>query len=169
MTSFLERTRDARPGTWESDFSANLIAQTRIIGAPLVSPDGRAVAYVQDFDQRADLWIVPHDGGAATLVTADKSCTPAFTGSPGAGFAWTPDSGALIYTSSEDGKLYRVPRAGGRATRITDGQGGNASPSIAPSGAFVAYLVDRGDVDEQMFVATRDLGTTTPTTRRLTP
>lgn len=141
----------------------------RVIGAPLASPDGRYVAYVQDYDQRADIWIVPTGGGLPLLATADAPCTPAFTGGAGAGFAWTPDSAALIYTSPEDGKLRRVSRDGGRAKKISEGEGGNASPNVAPNGAFVAYLVDRGDVDEQMFVAVRDLDTTTPTTRRLTP
>jgi dipeptidyl aminopeptidase/acylaminoacyl peptidase len=169
MTNLLERTAVQRPGTWETDLSANIIAQMRIIGAPLVSPDGRYVAYVQDYDQRADIWVVPTGGGIALLVTADAPCTPAFTGGAGAGFAWTPDSAALVYTSPEDGKLRRVSREGGRAKKISEGEGGNASPSVAPNGAFVAYLVDRGDVDEQMFIAVRDLGTTTPTTRRITP
>jgi len=169
MTSFLERTQPRRPGTWESPFSANIIAQTRLIGSPLVSPDGRYVAYVQDYNQRADLWIVPSGGGIPWLVTADAPSTPALTGGVGAGFVWTPDSAALIYTAPDDGKLRRVAREGGRARKISDGEGGNASPSVAPDGSFVAYLVDRGDVDEQVFIAARDLDTTTPTTRRITP
>jgi dipeptidyl aminopeptidase/acylaminoacyl peptidase len=169
MTSLLERTTTQRPGTWETDLSANIIAQMRINGSPLVSPDGRYVAYVQDYDQRADIWVVPTGGGIPLLVTADAPSTPAFTGGAGAGFAWTPDSASLVYTSTEDGKLRRVSRDGGRAKKISEGEGGNASPSVAPNGDFVAYLVDRGDVDEQMFIAVRDLDMTTPTTRRVTP
>lgn len=169
MTSLFERTADQRPGTWETNLSANLIAQVRINGSPLVSPDGRHVAYIQDYDQRADLWVVPAGGGIPLLVTADAPSTPAFTGGVGAGFVWAPDSASLIYTSPEDGKLRRVSRNGGRAAKISDGEGGNASPDVAPNGAFVAYLVDRGDIDEQMFIAVRDLDSKTPTTRRLTP
>lgn len=169
MTSFLEREQAQRPGTWASPFSANIIAQTRLIGSPLASPDGRFVAYVQDYNQRADLWVVPSGGGIPWLVTADAPCTPAFTGNVGAGFAWTRDSAALIYTAPDDGKLRRVSRDGGRAQKISDGEGGNASPCVAPDGSFVAYLVDRGDVDEQIFVAIRDLNAKTPMTRRITP
>ncbi|MGI8857404.1 MAG: S9 family peptidase [Thermomicrobiales bacterium] len=169
MTNLLERTTAQRPGTWETDLSANIIAQMRVVGSPLVSPDGRYVAYVQDYNQRADIWVVPVGGGNALLATADAPCTPAFTGGAGAGFAWTPNSASLVYTSPDDGKLRRVSRDGGRARKVSDGEGGNASPSVAPNGAFVAYLVDRGDVDEQMFIAVRDLDTKTPTTRRITP
>ena len=169
MTNLLERATARRPGTWETEITANIIAQVRINGSPLVSPDGRYVAYVQDYNQRADIWVVPTSGGIPLLATADAPSTPAFTGGVGAGFAWTPDSAGLIYTSPEDGKLRRVSRAGGKARKITEGEGGNASPSVAPNGAFVAYLVDRGDVDDQMFIAVRDLDTKTPTTRRLTP
>lgn len=169
MTNLLERSNTPRPGKWETPITANLIAQMRLVGSPVASPDGQWIAYVQDYNQRADLWVMPASGGIARLVTADMPSTPANTGSAGAGFAWTPDSASLIYTSANDGKLYRVSCDGGRATKISDGEGGNASPSVAPNGAFVAYLVDRGDVDEQMFIAIRDLGTTTPITRRLTP
>ena len=169
MTSLLERTLSQRPGTWESPFSANLIAETRLIGSPLASPDGRFVAYVQDYNQRADLFVIPSSGGIPWLVTADAPCTPAVTGGVGAGFAWTPDSMSLVYTSSADGKLRLVSRDGGRAKKISDGEGSHASPCVAPDGSFVAYLTDRGDVDEQMFIAVRDLDSHTPTTRRITP
>ncbi|MCA1669363.1 MAG: prolyl oligopeptidase family serine peptidase, partial [Thermomicrobia bacterium] len=124
---------------------------------------------VQDYNQRADLWVVSSGGGLPSLITADAPCTPAFTGGVGAGFVWTPDSRALVYTAAADGKLRLVSRDGGRAKKISDGEGGNASPCVAPDGAFVAYLVDRGDVDEQMFVAVRDLDAPTPATRRITP
>lgn len=169
MTSLLERQSTLRPGMWETPLSASIISRVRLVGSPLVSPDGRYVAYVEDYNQRADLWVMPIGGGSARLVTADAPSTPAFTGGVGSGFTWTPDSAALLYTSTDDGKLHRVPRDGGKAPAITDGPGSNASPSVALTGAFVAYLVDRGDVDDQMFVAVRDLNTTTPTTRRLTP
>lgn len=169
MTSLLNRTDTLRPGRWESPFSANLIAQTRNVGAPLVSPDGQWVAYLEDYNQRADILVVPAAGGLPRLVTADAPSTPPFTGNLGTGFAWTPDSTAIIYTSPADGKLHRVPRTGGRAPAITDGQGSNTAPSLAPDGTFVAYLVDRGDVDDQVFIAMRDLDTKTPTIRCLTP
>ena len=128
MTSLLERTTVQRPGTWETDFSANIIAQMRINGSPLVSPDGRYVAYVQDYDQRADIWVVPTGGGIPLLVTADAPCTPAFTGGAGAGFAWTPDSASLVYTCPDDGKLRRVSREGGRARKISRGRGRQRLP-----------------------------------------
>ncbi len=169
MTSLFERNDAPRPGTWESPFSANIIAQTRIVGSPLASPDGQFVAYVQDYNQRADIWVVPSSGGTPWLVTADAPSTPAFTGGVGAGFTWTPDSASLVYTSTDDGKLRLVSRTGGRAKKISEGEGGNASPNVSADGKFVAYLVDRGDVDDQMFIAVRDLGSETPTTRRITP
>jgi dipeptidyl aminopeptidase/acylaminoacyl peptidase len=169
VTSIFDRQQNSRPGTWETDITPNLIAQMRIVGSPLASPDGRWVAYVQDYNQRADIWVVPSGGGLPTLVTADAPSTPAFTGGVGAGFTWTPDSAAIIYTAPDDGKLHRVSRDGGRSRVISEGHGGNASPSVASNGAFVAYLIDRGDVDEQMFIAVRDLDAKTPTTRRVTP
>ncbi len=165
MTSMLERTAQQRPGTWETEITPNLIAQMRLVNVPLVSPDGQWLAYVQDHNQRADLYVMPASGGTARLVTADAPATPAVIG----GYTWTPDSAALIYTSGDDGKLHRASRAGGKSRAITDGQGVNALPSVAPSGAFVAYQVDRGDVDDEIFIAVRDLDSRTASTRRLTP
>lgn len=165
MTSMLERTPQQRPGTWETEITPNMIAQMRLVNVPLVSPDGQWLAYVLDYNQRADLWMMPASGGIPRLVTADAPATPAVIG----GYTWTPDSAALIYTGADDGKLHRVPRAGGKSRAITDGQGVNALPSVAPSGAFVAYQVDRGDVDDEIFIAVRDLDSRTASTRRLTP
>lgn len=169
MTSMLERTPQQRPGAWETEITPNLIAQMRLVGAPLVSPDGQWLAYVQDHNQRADIWVMPASGGIPRLVTADTPCTPTFTGGTGSGYAWTPDSAALVYTGADDGKLRRVPRAGGKSRAITDGQGVNASPSVAPDGSFVVYLADRGDVDDEVFIAVRDLDSRTASARRLTP
>ena len=73
-------------GWAETDITPNLIAQMRIVGSPLASPDGRWVAYVQDYNQRADIWVMPSGGGLPELVTADAPSTPAFTGGVGAGF-----------------------------------------------------------------------------------
>jgi dipeptidyl aminopeptidase/acylaminoacyl peptidase len=175
MTSLLARATAARPGYWDSPITASLIAQLRATGVPLVAPDGAQIAYTQDYNQRADLWVLPCGGGSPCLVTADVPCVPVaggnqpLTGSYGTGFAWTPDSAALVYTGAEDGKLYRVPRAGGRAERLTEGLGLHHAPSIAPDGSYVACYVDHGDVDDRVFIVVQSLDSATPTTRRITP
>lgn len=174
MTSLLECMEQPAPGLWPTPLSANLIAQARRIGMPRGSPDGRWVAYVESYNGRSDLWISPNAGGRARLVSADAPCVPGqdnapFSGGYGTGYSWTPDSAALVYTGGADGQLYHVPRDGGRATRVTDDRGRHLNPQAAPDGSYVVCVVDRGDVDDQIFIGLYDLRGPTPVTRRLTP
>ncbi len=174
MNGLLDRTNSLRPGFWPTELTANLIAAQPKMGSPAISPNGRWIAYVQDFDRRADIWLLPTGGGTARLISADAPSTPPvprtpFSGSYGGGIAWTPDSQGLIYTSEDDGKLHLVPWNGGRSKRITDGPGMHLSPSVAADGSFVAYFVDRGDVDDQLYVAITELRSAPTVTMRLTP
>ncbi|HUG17068.1 MAG TPA: S9 family peptidase, partial [Thermomicrobiales bacterium] len=42
-------------------------------------------------------------------------------------------------------------------------------PQLSSDGRLLAYTVDRGDVDDQIFVAVQDVGALSPSSRRLTP
>src|SRR5262245_717070 len=112
------------PGKWEAGLTPAMIAQVKIVGAPQWAGAGQ-IAYVQDHNQRADIYIADARGGVPLLVTADRGSTPVFSGGFGSGYAVAPDGGTLVYTSPEDGKLYAVSTGGGKARRITDGEGGH--------------------------------------------
>src|SRR5574341_1035427 len=85
---------------------------------PALSPDGRRIA----FDWHGDLWVCPVEGGAAERLTDD----PADERTP----AWSPDGKWIAFQSNRDSNLdlclnsgvwdvWRVPAAGGTATRVT--------------------------------------------------
>jgi Tol biopolymer transport system component len=64
-----------------------------------------------------------------------------------------PDGQSLVFELLGD--LYRLPSAGGDATRITDGLPYDAQPRIAPDGKWVAFISDRSGSDN-LWIAKAD-------------
>src|SRR4051812_17344243 len=130
------------PGKWEAGLTPAMIAQVKVVGAPRWAGAGQ-IAYAQDHNQRSDIYVTDANGGLPLLATADRATTPVFTGGFGSGYAVSPDGGTLVYTSPEDGKLYAVSIGGGKARRITDGEGGHGSPQFSPDGRRPVFIPDR--------------------------
>ena len=96
---FTQGPVDWTTGTLEDLFSVQSIS------APVLSPDGRQLAFVRD----GQILLMPSEGGwPATLTTA-----------PGgrSGVTWSPDGEMLAYASH--GALWVVPAAGGQPVRLT--------------------------------------------------
>ena len=135
------------PGKWEAGLTHGMIAQVANVGAAQWAGAGRIV-YVRDHNKRADLHAIDAAGGLPLLITADRQSTPVFTGGFGSGYAVSPDGGIVVYTSPEDGKLYAVAIDGGKARRLTEGEGGHGSPQFSPDGARIAFIADRGEATD---------------------
>jgi dipeptidyl aminopeptidase/acylaminoacyl peptidase len=116
-----------------------MCARGRALAEPRLSPDGTQVAFLANQAARGQLVIVPANGGAELVVTADPAVTPAAAYGGGA-FDWTPDGRSLVYAST-DGSLYLIDASGGPVRRIVE-HGPVAAPAVAPDGRRVAYLVD---------------------------
>ena len=142
-----EGTHERAPGTWDAGLTHGMIAQVRTVGAAQwVGPE--TIAYVQDHNGRADIYLTDPAGGLPLLLTADRPTTPVFTGGFGSGYAVAPDGGTIVYTSPEDGKLYAVATGGGKARRISEGEGGHGSPQFSPDGRQLAFIADRGEATD---------------------
>jgi TolB protein len=95
------------------------------------------------YEDFADLWLVPADGGRARRLTTDHDSD----GTP----AWSADGRSIYFSSLREGTqaLWRIDVAGGKPERLTLGTGPEGQPSVARrSGGRLAYstLMDRREI-----------------------
>lgn len=122
-------------------------------GAPVLSPDGKQVAFVltePDYDpnkQSADIWLAPADGSAPPRrLTATRGAE--------SGLTWSPDSRLLAFTARREGdeapQVYVLPMDGGEAYRLTTLSTGASSPKFSPDGKRILFesMVYRGAPDD---------------------
>jgi len=122
-----------------------MIARQPAISHPSLSPDGTGLAYLREFDARTDLWCGKING-PARQITADHSV--------GHGsYVWSPDGREFVFTSAEDGKLWRCSVDGGRPRRISRVEGQLHSPVYSPDGRFIAFLCQRGSTVDLMVMS----------------
>lgn len=144
------------PGRWEAQLTPEAWAYIPRVQAPVVSPDGKKVAYVRGFDGRSDVWVVDIEGGLPVQLTdattpqgPDPGQRQAFP------LAWTPDSETVIFAATGEGKLWAVPAGGGSAQQIEEAAGNHHSPNVSPDGSRVAFVAERGETVD-IFAASLD-------------
>jgi hypothetical protein len=111
------------PGKWDTTLTPPMIAQFHQVGAPRWLGEG-TIAYIQNFNKRADIAVADATGGLPLIITADREPIPATTGGFGSGYTIAPDGGTIVYTSADDGKLYTIAATGGKARRLRRGARG---------------------------------------------
>jgi Tol biopolymer transport system component/serine/threonine protein kinase len=96
---------------------------------PSWRPDSTELA----FEDSNKIWLVPPAGGAARALTSSLwSRWP----------AWSSDGRNIYYSSSDTettSALWRIPRDGGRAMRLTPGTGPEVQPHVARDGSRLVY------------------------------
>src|SRR4051794_41795422 len=56
--------------------TAGMVGQVRSLAEPRWSPDGAWLAYLESFDGRGDVMLIPSAGGPARRITADPGAQP---------------------------------------------------------------------------------------------
>jgi eukaryotic-like serine/threonine-protein kinase len=106
----------------------------RGLGGPMVSPDGRRIAFAALSEESADIWIQDLSRGTRTRVTSGKAQET----SP----AWIPSGDRLLYAESEGMTEKRMVEVAADGTGHRRELGVGLGPRVTPDGRFVAYRTD---------------------------
>ncbi len=112
---------------------------TRRDARTVVSPDGKAVAFVSDRSGWIHIYVLPVD------ATSEAQAEQLTSGNYGAGLPeWSPDSSRIAYHHSVDGNQMErfidiVDVATGKSETIISDRGVNFSPAFAPDGRNILY------------------------------
>jgi dipeptidyl aminopeptidase/acylaminoacyl peptidase len=112
------------------------------VGSPVLSPDGKTVAFtVRETDYAANkgvtgIWTVPLAGGSPVRITDEAMSVSA----P----AWSADGKSLYFTAAKDGvgQLWRVAAGGGTAAPATDFPLDVNGFKLSPDGEHVLVSID---------------------------
>ena len=117
------------------------------LGSPLVSPDGRLVAYTRDFEgeyhgepRSCELFVFDRESGETSPVSLGRAPWVR-------SLAWSADSTALFIAADENGRrpVYRAEPASGAVVRITGDHGAYSELNPSPDGRYVYALRDAWD------------------------
>ena len=122
-----------RPASW-ADAEQITLDQAHT-GLGDVSPDGRRLLVNSDRSGNRDLWVLPAEGGAMTLLTTNARLG-----------TWSPDGREILFDSRRGGTfgIWVMPAEGGPARHLTSGSRGEWSPDgteIAFQRNFVIWVV----------------------------
>ena len=132
---------EARVVTETVDLTAELLVDGADPVDPVISPDGRLVAYVIS---RADgkrgrlrtLWVAPADASSPPQRLTNG---PGLTGAP----RWAPDSESLVVIA--DGQLHRIGLQGGDPVVLTGWRGHITSQLPLADGRLAVIATDEPD------------------------
>jgi Tol biopolymer transport system component len=106
-------------------------SETRIIGSPAISRDGRRITFSARRNRQTSLYVANADGTDARIVTSALE----LQGAP----AWAPDGQSITVAAVLDGapRLFTIPLDGRPPTRFVEEH--SVDPVWSPDGDLVVY------------------------------
>jgi Tol biopolymer transport system component len=103
----------------------------QVFGGPVISPDGRYVAFSVRQQGKSFLYVMQADGASARIVADSLDLQGAL--------AWAPDGQSITSAANDRGTphLFRVPISGGSPVPFVREY--SVDPAWAPDGRFVVY------------------------------
>jgi dipeptidyl aminopeptidase/acylaminoacyl peptidase len=115
---------------------------------PLWSPDDRWIAFTQEAGGVRSLVVIQTDGSDLRTVSANV----VNVGGPD---TWSPEGGWIFFGDLE-GRIYRANMAGGSPQRLSADGLRAFAPASSPDGALIAFIVDRGADQWDLYAAKSD-------------
>lgn len=136
-----------------------LAPSTREQYGPVVSPDGKKIAFMSNRGGTNEIWVADSDGGNAHQVS---SFGEAETGTP----HWSPDSKKIAFDSRVDGEanVYVVDSDGGIPRKLETGTRINSLPSWSHDGSSIYFASGPSDATLTIWRAPAEGGRATQLT-----
>jgi len=105
--------------------------------APVISPDGRRIAFVSTRDGNREVYVMNNDGNEQINLTN----SPAEDWTP----TWAPDGLDIAFASFRDGnwEIYVMDAMGNYQERLTRNTSADYSPAWSPDGRSIAFVSNR--------------------------
>ncbi len=141
-----------------AELTAELVTDGLMSSQPVISPDGRWVAYTvgpvgrREKQRTCALWLAAADGSSPPVKLTAGSAADT-------GPRWAPDSASVFFLSDRTGspQLHRIRLGGGEAEGLTDWQGeiSDACP-LADPGLVAVVATDEPTEEDERRQAERD-------------
>ncbi len=122
-------------------------------GQPVVSPDGKTIAFESFRSGSSEIWTMAADGtGPATRLTA----TNGPENRPG---SWSPDGTKIAFHSARAGgsfEVYTMNADGTNPIRLTNDPASDTFPRWSPDGNRIAFTSSRGGGDFEIWTMNPD-------------
>jgi len=113
---------------------------------PVISPDGRRLAFVSDRDGADNLWIVDLEGGRPVALTHERRAEVQISGP-----SWSPDGDFLVYASNKGRSnsldLWVISADGQHDEALTTDGATEWMPAWSPAGNTIAFVTNRDGLD----------------------
>ncbi|MGB7096396.1 MAG: S9 family peptidase [Anaerolineales bacterium] len=122
-------------------WSLELLISVNHIHHHNLSPDGKFIAFIWQREGNSDVWLIKTVGqGWPQRLTFDRPQQASWTDDQP---RWSPDGNWIVYAAHDD--IWAVPRAGGKARKLTDFKHGDEHPVFSADGERIFFLSGRKD------------------------